>query len=253
MANPGSKPEQVLIIEPEHELKFQGPFTSPVTSYMKLTNPTTKKVCFKIKTTAPKKYCVRPNSGVLDAKASIDVAVTLQPFEFDPNEKNKHKFMVQTLIAPEEEFNLDSVWKDANPDALMDSKLKCVFEIPVDPATASRENNVDASPAIHEEKSKRIGDGAKSSPKPNAAVDGELMKAAAEVKRLREEESNLRQENLQLKEEILRLRRAISNVDLSPQMASSTTAMAPAPLPFMYLAAAIAMGLMGIILGKFLL
>lgn len=25
----------------------------------------------------------------------------LQPFDFDPNEKNKHKFMVQSMIAPE--------------------------------------------------------------------------------------------------------------------------------------------------------
>lgn len=25
----------------------------------------------------------------------------LQPFEYDPNEKNKHKFMVQTMIVPE--------------------------------------------------------------------------------------------------------------------------------------------------------
>jgi hypothetical protein len=48
----------------------------------------------------------------------------------------------------------------------MDSKLKCVFEMPVDPAaTAPQENNVDVSPAIHEEKAKRTGDGAKSSPK----------------------------------------------------------------------------------------
>lgn len=34
---------------------------------------------------------------------------------------------------------------------------------------------------------------------PSATVEGELMKAAAEVKHLREEESSLRQENLQLK------------------------------------------------------
>ena len=25
----------------------------------------------------------------------------LQPFDYDPNEKNKHKFMVQTMVAPE--------------------------------------------------------------------------------------------------------------------------------------------------------
>jgi hypothetical protein len=48
----------------------------------------------------------------------------------------------------------------------MDSKLKCVFEMPVDPAaTAPQENNVDVSPAIHEEKAKRTGEGAKGSPK----------------------------------------------------------------------------------------
>ena len=27
--------------------------------------------------------------------------VMLQPFEYDPNEKNKHKFMVQTMYAPD--------------------------------------------------------------------------------------------------------------------------------------------------------
>ncbi len=27
--------------------------------------------------------------------------VMLQPFDYDPNEKNKHKFMVQTMFAPD--------------------------------------------------------------------------------------------------------------------------------------------------------
>ena len=29
------------------------------------------------------------------------ISVMLQPFDYDPNEKNKHKFMVQTMFAPE--------------------------------------------------------------------------------------------------------------------------------------------------------
>lgn len=33
--------------------------------------------------------------------SSFIFAVCLQPYEFDPTEKNKHKFMVQTVIAPE--------------------------------------------------------------------------------------------------------------------------------------------------------
>lgn len=35
--------------------------------------------------------------------------MSLQPFDFDPTEKNKHKFMVQTMIAPEGEVNLESL------------------------------------------------------------------------------------------------------------------------------------------------
>ena len=67
-----SKKDQVLQIEPPNELTFTGnklthhrnpqfnsvslgPFTQAVSSYMKLKNPSDKKVCFKIKTTAPKR------------------------------------------------------------------------------------------------------------------------------------------------------------------------------------------------------
>ncbi len=45
-----------------------------VSSAIKLHNPTDKKVCFKVKTTAPKKYCVRPNSGIIQPQDSVSVA-----------------------------------------------------------------------------------------------------------------------------------------------------------------------------------
>ena len=69
-----AKPEQVLIIEPQHELTFVGPFTTAVSAVMSLKNPTDRKLCFKIKTTAPKRYCVKPNSGVIDPKQKVQVA-----------------------------------------------------------------------------------------------------------------------------------------------------------------------------------
>uniref|UniRef100_A0A3B3BZF4 MSP domain-containing protein n=1 Tax=Oryzias melastigma TaxID=30732 RepID=A0A3B3BZF4_ORYME len=75
------------------------PFTDVVTATLKLTNPTDRNVCFKVKTTAPRRYCVRPNSGIIDAGTSINVSVMLQPFDYDPNEKSKHKFMVQSLLS----------------------------------------------------------------------------------------------------------------------------------------------------------
>jgi len=239
-----AKQEQVLIIDPLHELKFRGPFTVPVTSYMKLTNPSNNRICFKIKTTAPKKYCVRPNSGLLNPKDVIEIAVSLQPFEFDPTEKNKHKFMVQTMIAPEGEVNLDQLWKEVTPESLMDSKLKCVFEMPVEENPSSTTMQ-DASNTI-EEKTKRIGDS------PSVAThDGELVKAAKEVKHLREEESSLRQENLQLKEELMRLRSA-HQVSSRPSPPTPALSQAPAVSPLMIITA-IAMAIFGIMIGKYIL
>jgi len=43
-----------------------GPYTNVVTSELKLSNPSQKRVLFKVKTTAPKCYCVRPNSGIIE-------------------------------------------------------------------------------------------------------------------------------------------------------------------------------------------
>ena len=53
---------------------------------------------------------MKPNSGVVDPNTEVSIAVSLQPFEFDPNEKNKHKFMVQSMFAPETgEINQDTL------------------------------------------------------------------------------------------------------------------------------------------------
>lgn len=59
---------QYLIIIPA------GPFTEVVTSTLKISNPTKRRVGFKVKTTAPKRYCVRPNSGIIEANGFVEVA-----------------------------------------------------------------------------------------------------------------------------------------------------------------------------------
>lgn len=196
-----AKAEQVLRIEPANELRFRGPFTTQVTSYMKLFNPTSKKIFFKIKTTAPKKYCVRPNCGVLEPKGQAEVAVSLQPFDYDPAEKNKHKFMVLATIAPDgDSYTSESIWQNLKPEDTMDSKLKCVFEFPSENETGSE------VPATGEE-SKKLEVESKVITKPQAEPAPDHVK---DIKNLRMEESFLRQENIELKEEVLRLRRALT-------------------------------------------
>jgi len=51
-----------------------GPFTDVVTTNLKLRNPSDRRVCFKVKTTAPRRYCVRPNSGLIDPGATVIIS-----------------------------------------------------------------------------------------------------------------------------------------------------------------------------------
>ena len=53
---------------------YAGPFTEVVTAHLKLTNPTYNTVViFRVKTTAPKQYCVRPNRGIVHPGKDMNV------------------------------------------------------------------------------------------------------------------------------------------------------------------------------------
>ncbi|KAK9980372.1 hypothetical protein ABG768_013737 [Culter alburnus] len=200
-----SKLEQILILEPANDLKFKGPFTDVVTANLKLKNPSDRKVCFKVKTTAPRRYCVRPNSGIIEPGATLTISVMLQPFDYDPNEKSKHKFMVQTIFAPATLTDTEALWKDAKPDELMDSKLRCVFELP---SENDKVNDVDAAAKSAAVLNSSKVDGPLAQKPVSAALDdSERKKVLEECKRLQTEVSKLNEENRQLKDEGLRLRK----------------------------------------------
>ncbi|XP_040187542.1 vesicle-associated membrane protein-associated protein B/C [Rana temporaria] len=192
-----AKSEQVLVLEPQHELKFKGPFTDVVTTNLKLMNPTEKNICFKVKTTAPRRYCVRPNSGVIEGGSSVNVSVMLQPFDYDPNEKSKHKFMVQSIFAPSDITDMEAVWKDAKPDDLMDSKLRCLFELPSE-NEKPHEGEVNKSVSSNVTKTEST-----TMFKSFSATldDSEYKKVLDENKRLQTEIQRLREETKPFKEE----------------------------------------------------
>ena len=252
------KPHQVLIIEPPSELRFRGPFTeTSITSYMKLINPSNHNVYFKIKTTAPKKYCVRPNAGVIKPKTVTQIAVTLQPLDFDPTEKNKHKFMVQALIADDfADDDFPRAWKEPNPDQIMESKLKCVFENPITNTTIAKTTSTttttESEVNTNSDKTKGVGDIVESSSKVLGDAEVKLYKAAQEVSQLRAEESTLRQENLQLKEDLLKLRNAALGNDATLAATRALTSQTSRQLPPITINAilVIVMAIIGYLLGK---
>ena len=64
------------------ELKFRFELRKTIPVTLTLTNPGNEKVAFKVKTTSPKKYCVRPSSGVVEPGSSKDVQVIMQVLPF---------------------------------------------------------------------------------------------------------------------------------------------------------------------------
>lgn len=216
-----ARQEQVLLLEPQHELKFRGPFSDVVTTTLKLSNPTDRNVCFKVKTTAPRRYCVRPNSGVIDAGTSINVSVMLQPFDYDPNEKSKHKFMVQSMLAPPQMTDMEGVWKEAKPEELMDSKLRCVFELP---AENEKTHELDSNKLLSSSLLKSDSSSLSMKNLGSTLDDGEVKKIMEECKRLQMEAQRLREENKQIREDDgLRMRK--STVLSSQHSAASSAAM----------------------------
>ncbi|XP_053560604.1 vesicle-associated membrane protein-associated protein B/C [Bombina bombina] len=239
-----AKVEQVLNLEPQHELKFKGPFTDVVTTNLKLANPLEKSVCFKVKTTAPRRYCVRPNSGIIDGGSSVNVSVMLQPFDYDPNEKSKHKFMVQSLVAPSDTTDMEAVWKEAKPEDLMDSKLRCVFELPAEnDKPLDGEINKIISSNITKTESSSLSKSISSN-----LDDSEYKKVLEDNKRLQSELQRLREEYKQSKEEDgLRLRK-LQTVN-NPMSPSSHLAKEEG-LNTRILALAILCFFIGVIIGK---
>ncbi|KAG6814236.1 hypothetical protein H0H92_015351 [Tricholoma furcatifolium] len=105
-------------LNPSSSLGFKRPLTQQSNKRsLIITNHNSQPIAFKVKTTAPKLYCVRPNSGRVEPGESLDVSVPkvmLQALKDEPpiNAKCKDKFLIQsTLITVEKEtMNLADIW-----------------------------------------------------------------------------------------------------------------------------------------------
>merc|ERR1719402_155763 len=205
--------------------------------------------------TAPKRYCINPNSGVLNPKAEVQIAVSYT--EYDPAKRNKHKILVKSMFPPDQDtlvlgtgckWKWSDQWEAIDQNELMGSKLKCVFAMP---PNLVEQNN------IEEPKYENTRNVVQSAPSPKA--DGDMSAAVTEIKKLNDQLSQLRQENIVLKEETLRLKRiaAASEKPTDSPSYSSTTVTAVGPsneaLPTTYIYAALIILVLGVMLGKFFL
>ncbi|MBA0558807.1 hypothetical protein Goarm_015154 [Gossypium armourianum] len=84
------------------ELKFPFELRKQISCSLQLSNKTDNHVAFKVKTTNPKKYCVRPNTGIVLPRSTCEVIVTMQAQKEAPADMQcKDKFLLQSVKAPD--------------------------------------------------------------------------------------------------------------------------------------------------------
>jgi hypothetical protein len=149
-------------VTPPEELVFpKGSIASNPKQILTIKNTTgDSHVAFKVKTTAPKQFCVRPNAGKLAPGEKCEIQVILQLREGATLDvKRKDKFLVQgirlppSLIAESNPSQIAECWAQSeqarklNPgdsDVVLEKKLRCVYvddtntlQIPEKPRSAT--------------------------------------------------------------------------------------------------------------------
>ncbi|KAK3158660.1 hypothetical protein QOZ80_2AG0139970 [Eleusine coracana subsp. coracana] len=106
------------------ELKMPLELRKQNSSCMELFNKTDERVAFKVKTTNPNKYAVRPASGIVQPGQSCGIRVTMRaPKEMPADYQCKDKFLVQSTVVEDE-----ATQKDIVPDMFRKAPGKIVEE-----------------------------------------------------------------------------------------------------------------------------
>uniref|UniRef100_N1QY14 Vesicle-associated membrane protein-associated protein A n=1 Tax=Aegilops tauschii TaxID=37682 RepID=N1QY14_AEGTA len=116
------------------DLTFLFELDKPCYCNLKVVNNSEHHVAFKVKTTSPRKYFVRPNASVVQPWDSCTITITLQSQkEYPPDMQSKDKFLIQsTRVAAStdmDEIPPDTFNKEADK-VIEEMKLKVVYTLP---------------------------------------------------------------------------------------------------------------------------
>ncbi|CAL9073585.1 unnamed protein product [Musa textilis] len=181
----------LLGVEPL-ELKFPFELNKQISCSVQLSNKTEDFLAFKVKTTNPRKYCVRPNVGIILPRSTCDVVVTMQAQrEAPPEMQCKDKFLLQS-IATSSTTTLNDITQEMfskEPGKIVDEvKIQVAYVSPPQPLSNVYEQSEEGG----------------ASPSPFGSD-----KAMALISRLTEEKNSALQQNSKLRQEVELMRREI--------------------------------------------
>ncbi|XP_074575690.1 vesicle-associated protein 1-2-like [Curcuma longa] len=126
--------DRVLVRIQLQELKFTFELKKQSSCSVQLINNSGECIAFKVKTTSPKRYCVRPNTGIILPRSACDFTVTMQTLKEAPSDfQLKDKFLVQSTVVPygtTDEDIVPSFFSKENGRYIQENKLRVVLVSP---------------------------------------------------------------------------------------------------------------------------
>ncbi|CAI0501540.1 unnamed protein product [Linum tenue] len=202
---------ELLSIEPL-ELKFPFELKKQISCSLQLSNKTDSYVAFKVKTTNPKKYCVRPNAGVVLPRSTCDIIVTMQAQKEAPADMQcKDKFLLQSVKAPDGSAVKDITAEMFNKEAghqVEETKLRVVYVAPPQPPSPVPEGSEEGSSPRGSVSDNSHVNGAEFAAASKAFVqrfdtEDKSPEAKALISKLTEEKNNAMQQNNKLRQELV--------------------------------------------------
>lgn len=84
-----------IVCEPEENFVFTGDFLTGIKIEFTIKNNSPHDLIFKLKTTTPHLYVVKPRLGELPARRYMVVDIILLPFNYKPESRQRDKFLLQ--------------------------------------------------------------------------------------------------------------------------------------------------------------
>ncbi|KAM6584035.1 hypothetical protein CsatB_011037 [Cannabis sativa] len=197
------------------ELRFPLELKKQSSCSMQLINKTDKHVAFKVKTTNPKKYCVRPNAGIVLPGDSCNVTVTMQAQKEAPLDMQcKDKFLLQSVYAPEAATAKDitsELFNKENGKVVEEFKLRVVY-IPANPPSPVPEESDEESPpsALATQNGRQRSSSFDAVSKSLELPKQKSSEAWLMISRLTEEKASALQENQRLHQELELARKGLN-------------------------------------------
>lgn len=127
-------------------LEYKSPLTEQSTEYATISNNSAETIAFKVKTTAPKYYCVRPNAAVVAPGETVQIQVIFLGLPEEPSvdAKCRDKFLVITLPAPHDlgEKTVAEAWAELEAEfgsQAVSKKIKVKYVAREEPEVISNE------------------------------------------------------------------------------------------------------------------